>query len=52
MRTNSFTVERIEMGSEKSFEDLAASIERRIPAADFAIRQTRPESRDGAANPG
>jgi len=37
MRAYCFTVERIEVESEKSFEDLAASIERRIPVADLAV---------------
>lgn len=37
MRTNSFAVERIEVDSEKSFEDLAASLERRMPITDFAV---------------
>lgn len=36
MKTSSFTVERIEVETTRPFEDLAGSIERRIPAADFA----------------
>ncbi len=36
MRMNNFTVERLEVDCEKSFEDLTTSLERRIPAANFA----------------
>jgi len=37
MVSRTFTVERIDVESKKSFEDLAAAIEKKIPPADFGV---------------
>ncbi len=37
MTTRRFQVERMEVDSRKSFEDLVAALEKKVPAADFAV---------------